>query len=51
MNSAEGLYFISDPLPANRFGWLVVIKAQAKELYNEALNYGLNRNTYVEKRL
>ena len=26
-------------------------KAQAKELYNEALNYGLNRNTYIEKRL
>ena len=26
-------------------------KAGAKELYNEALNYGLNRNTYIEKRL
>lgn len=26
-------------------------KAQAKELYNEALNYGLTRNTYIEKRL
>lgn len=26
-------------------------KAQAKELYNEALNKGLNRNTYIEKRL
>ncbi len=26
-------------------------KAQAKELYNDALNNGLNRNTYIEKRL
>ncbi len=26
-------------------------KAGAKELYNEALNNGLNRNTYIEKRL
>lgn len=26
-------------------------KTQAKELYNEALNYGFNRNTYIEKRL
>ena len=26
-------------------------KTQAKELYNEALNNGLNRNTYIEKRL
>ena len=26
-------------------------RAQAKELYNDALNNGLNRNTYIEKRL
>ena len=26
-------------------------KVQAKELYNDALNNGLNRNTYIEKRL
>ena len=26
-------------------------KAQAKELYNEALKNGLTRNTYIEKRL
>lgn len=26
-------------------------KSQAKELYNEALNNGLTRNTYIEKRL
>lgn len=26
-------------------------KTQAKDLYNEALNYGFNRNTYIEKRL
>ena len=26
-------------------------KSQAKELYNETLNNGLTRNTYIEKRL